>query len=315
MLETGMLGVFVARDIILFYVFFEFTLIPLFFLIGIWGSEERRYAAVKFFLFTLAGSVLTFLGLLAIVLWNYYHPSQAGGVMTFSIPELTAALAASSDGPRPCNCGSSWRCSPALPSRCRCFRCTPGCRWPTSRRPTAGSVILAGVLLKIGTYGFARFNLPMLPEATATLHALAAVALAGRHHLRGAGGPGPKRHQAADRLFQRQPPGLLHVGPVRAQPAERAGRRAANGQPRPVDRRAVRRGGHDLRALPHPARSPISAAWPGGLPVLAFFMSCCTLSSIGLPGLNGFAGEFLMLLGMFQRGWADAPPALVSTIA
>ena len=65
LLGTGMLGVFAARDIILFYVFFEFTLIPLFFLIGIWGSEERRYAANKFFLFTLAGSVLTFLGLLA----------------------------------------------------------------------------------------------------------------------------------------------------------------------------------------------------------------------------------------------------------
>ena len=71
LLETGMLGVFAARDIILFYIFFEFTLIPLFFLIGIWGSEDRRYAAIKFFLFTLAGSVLTFLGLLAIVLWDY----------------------------------------------------------------------------------------------------------------------------------------------------------------------------------------------------------------------------------------------------
>ena len=75
-LETGMLGVFVARDIILFYVFFEFTLVPLFFLIGIWGSEERRYAAIKFFLFTLTGSVLTFLGLLAIVLWDYSHAAR-----------------------------------------------------------------------------------------------------------------------------------------------------------------------------------------------------------------------------------------------
>ena len=73
LLEFGCLGVFCARDIILFYVFFEFTLIPLFFLIGIWGSEERRYAAIKFFLFTLAGSMLTFLGLLAIVLWNYFR--------------------------------------------------------------------------------------------------------------------------------------------------------------------------------------------------------------------------------------------------
>ena len=78
-LETGMLGVFVARDIILFYLFFEFTLVPLFFLIGIWGSEQRRYAAIKFFLFTLAGSVLTLLGLLAIVLWDYAHCGRAAG--------------------------------------------------------------------------------------------------------------------------------------------------------------------------------------------------------------------------------------------
>ena len=72
LLGTGMLGVFVARDIILFYLFFEFTLVPLFFLIGIWGSEQRRYAAIKFFLFTLAGSVLTLLGLLTIVLWDWH---------------------------------------------------------------------------------------------------------------------------------------------------------------------------------------------------------------------------------------------------
>src|SRR5439155_10270590 len=90
-LETGLLGVFAARDIILFYIFFEFTLIPLFFLIGVWGSRDRRYAAAKFFLYTLAGSLLTFLGLLAIVLWDYNH--NALGKMTFSIPALTAGLA------------------------------------------------------------------------------------------------------------------------------------------------------------------------------------------------------------------------------
>ena len=102
LLECGCLGVFAARDIMLFYVFFEFTLIPLFFLIGIWGSEERRYAAVKFFLFTLAGSVLTFLGLLAIVLWT----SQSGaGELTFSIPELTRSLTGPSASPLPGSCG------------------------------------------------------------------------------------------------------------------------------------------------------------------------------------------------------------------
>ena len=130
-----MLGVFVARDIILFYVFFEFTLIPLFFLIGIWGSEERRYAAVKFFLFTLAGSVLTFLGLLAIVLWDYYHPSATGACDDVLHPRADRRAGGAADRPGACSCGSSWRCSPALPSRCRCSRCTPGCRWPTSQAP------------------------------------------------------------------------------------------------------------------------------------------------------------------------------------
>ncbi len=89
LLEFGCLGVFVARDIILFYVFFEFTLIPLFFLIGIWGHEERRHAAVKFFLFTLAGSMLTFLGLLAIVLWDYQHNGEH--TLRFRSPPSPAA--------------------------------------------------------------------------------------------------------------------------------------------------------------------------------------------------------------------------------
>ena len=90
LLEAGMIGVFAAQDIILFYIFFEFTLIPLFFMIGIWGGSDRRWAARKFFIYTLAGSVLTFLGLLFIVLseqWMSNSPS-----LTFSIPELTASI-------------------------------------------------------------------------------------------------------------------------------------------------------------------------------------------------------------------------------
>ena len=96
LLEFGCLGVFTARDIILFYVFFEFTLIPLFFLIGIWGSEDRRYAAIKFFLFTLAGSLLTFLGLLAIVL--------------LGLPARRRAASSASRLPRSPSRSSSIRC-------------------------------------------------------------------------------------------------------------------------------------------------------------------------------------------------------------
>ena len=91
-LETGLLGLFAALDVVLFYIFFEFTLIPLFFLIGLWGGPQRRRAAVTFFLYTLAGSLLTLLGVISLVMVHYQH--SAGHVLTFSIPELTAGLAA-----------------------------------------------------------------------------------------------------------------------------------------------------------------------------------------------------------------------------
>ena len=169
-LETGMLGVFVARDIILFYLFFEFTLVPLFFLIGIWGSQQRRYAAIKFFLFTLTGSVLTLLGLLAVVLWDYYHylpPGESGSpLMTFSIPELTRHLAA-----QPMDAGwQFWIFLALFAGFAVKVPLVPFHTWlPLAHveAPAAGSVLLAGVLLKIGAYGFVRFNLPMLPGATA----------------------------------------------------------------------------------------------------------------------------------------------------
>src|SRR5262249_17636080 len=90
-LETGLLGLFASLDVILFYIFFEFTLIPLFFLIGIWGGHERRRAAVTFFLYTLAGSLLTLLGVIALVVVHYQF--SRGNVLTFSIPDLTGGLA------------------------------------------------------------------------------------------------------------------------------------------------------------------------------------------------------------------------------
>ncbi len=90
-LETGLLGLFASLDVILFYIFFEFTLIPLFFLIGIWGGKERQRASVTFFLYTLAGSLLTLLGVIALVVVHYQF--TPGNVLTFSIPELTKGLA------------------------------------------------------------------------------------------------------------------------------------------------------------------------------------------------------------------------------
>ena len=209
LLETGMLGVFIARDIILFYVFFEFTLIPLFFLIGIWGSEERRYAAVKFFLFTLAGSVLTFLGLLAIVLLDYYR--TAGRRDDLFHPELTAHLAARPLDPQV----QFWIFLALFAGFAIKVPLFPLHTW----LPLAH---VAGARGRQRDPGRAaaedrRLRLPAVQPADASprgrrLHALAVVAGRDRHRLRGPGGPGPTRHETARRLFQRQPHGLLHAG-------------------------------------------------------------------------------------------------------
>ncbi len=302
LLETGMLGVFVARDIILFYVFFEFTLIPLFFLIGIWGSEQRRYAAMKFFLFTLAGSVLTFLGLLSIVVWHYWQPGTAG--LTFSIPELTAAL-----GVRPLPLGWQYGIFAALfigfAIKVPLFPLHTWLPLAHVQAPTAGSVLLAGVLLKIGTYGFARFNLPLLPDATAALAPwLLWVSVAGIVY------------GALVALAQADIKRLIAYSSVSHLGFCMLGLFALN--------RLGTQGGV-LQAVNHGLSTGALFAIVGmiyeryhtrriadlsGLaaevPVLAFCMVFFTFSSIGLPGMNGFAGEFLVLLGMFQRGWQTA---------
>lgn len=151
LLEVGMNGVFLAQDLFLFYIFWEFTLIPMYFLIGIWGGPRRLYAAVKFFLYTMAGSILMLLA----ILWLGINQG------TFSVPDLIAkggidpniqiwlfiAFAAAFAIKVPMWPLHSW-----LPDA-------------HVEAPTAGSIILAGVLLKLGTYGFLRFNLGLFPNA------------------------------------------------------------------------------------------------------------------------------------------------------
>ena len=157
-LESAMLGVFAARDLLLFYVFFEFTLVPLFFLIGIWGHEERRKAAVKFFVYTLTGSLLTFLGLLVIVLWN----TAQTGIVTFDIERLTDATMLH---PLPMTAEGGWLQMVVFLALLAGFAVkvpiVPLHTWlPLAHveAPTGASVDLAGVLLKIGIYGFLRFS-------------------------------------------------------------------------------------------------------------------------------------------------------------
>jgi len=153
LLQVGMLGVFMALDFFLFYVFWEVMLVPMYFLIGVWGSERRLYAAIKFFLYTLAGSVLMLLGILAL----YFK----AGANTFDVPTL---LAAASQYSTAAQVILFWAFFFAFAIKVPMF---PFHTWlpdAHTEAPTAGSVILAGVLLKMGTYGFIRFSLPLLPQ-------------------------------------------------------------------------------------------------------------------------------------------------------
>jgi len=305
-LETGMLGVFVARDIILFYIFFEFTLIPLFFLIGVWGSQQRRYAAIKFFLFTLSGSVLTFLGLLAIVLWDYYHAPL--GRMTFSIPELTSHLAVWPIDPQV----QLWIFLALFAGFAIKVPLFPLHTWlPLAHveAPTAGSVILAGVLLKVGTYGFARFCLPMLPGAAAAcMPWLLWLSVAGIIY----GALVALAQSDIKRLIAYSSVSHLGFCMLGIFAANRLG--IQGGVLQMISHGLSTGGLFALVGMIYERYHTRQIADLGGLarrtPVLAFFMVVLTLAGIGLPGLSGFAGEFLILTGMFQRGWADAPPLL-----
>jgi len=159
-LQTGMLGVFVSLDTFLFYVFWEVMLIPMYFLIGIWGGPRRVYAAVKFFLYTLLGSVLMLVGILAL----YVQYAALTGVETFDI-RLLQAMGTWPDW----MALQSWVWLAFFLGFAIKVPMFPFHTWLPDAHveaPTAGSVLLAGVLLKMGTYGFLRFSLPMLPDAT-----------------------------------------------------------------------------------------------------------------------------------------------------
>ncbi len=302
LLEAAMLGVFVARDIILFYVFFEVTLVPLFFLIGIWGHDGRQKAAITFFIYNLAGSVLAFLGLMTIVLWN---ATQTGSV-TFDIEALTAGISAhplpmDADG-----CYLQWIVFLTLligfAVKVPIFPFHTWLPLAHVEAPTGGSVDLAGVLLKIGIYGFLRFSMPMLPEATAVaapwLFALGAFGIV---------------YGALIALVQQDLKRLIAYSSVSHMGYVVMGLFAL--EPVAIE-------GANLQLINHGLSSAGLFALVGMLyerfhtrsiqslggiakkaPWLTAIFMVFTFSSIGLPGLNGFVGEFMILAGSFQRAW------------
>ncbi|MCC7293754.1 MAG: NADH-quinone oxidoreductase subunit M [Phycisphaerales bacterium] len=292
LLEVGMLGVFCSLDLLLFYVFFEFTLVPLYFLIGIWGGPEKRKAANKFFIYTLGGSVLTFAGVLFTAYYAYAH---GAGKFTLNIEEL---MRLARGGAFPPNV--QWWVFLALAAgfaiKVPLFPLHTWLPLAHTEAPTAGSVILAGVLLKLGTYGFCRLSIPLLPDASrAWAPALAVLAIAGIIYT------------ALAAWVQRDVKKLIayssvsHLGfcILGLFSMKLAG---MNGAVMYMVNHGLSTGALFLVVgcvyeRYHTREFDKLGGLARRMPVAAFFLIVFTLSSIGLPGLNGFVGEFLVLLG------------------
>ncbi len=297
LLEVGTLGVFMSLDMFLFYVFWEAMLIPMYFIIGIWGGQERIYAAVKFFLYTMFGSLL----MLVAILWLGYYAQQVTGQFTTNLLELYKIAPAI-----PMNI-QSWMFAAFALSFCIKVPLFPLHTWlPDAhvQAPTAGSVILAGVLLKMGTYGLVRFCLPLFPYATFDfMPYLAALAVIGIIYgaLVSIVQPDMKKLVAYSSVSHL---GFVVLG-IFALNEE-----GMQGSIIQMVNHGLSTGGLFLLVgMIYDRRHTRMIKDFGGLakpmPVYATFFMIVMLSSVGLPGLNGFVGEFLILLGAFKSQLLD----------
>jgi NADH-quinone oxidoreductase subunit M len=291
LLEVGMVGVFLALDLFLFYIFWEFTLVPMYFLIGIWGGARKIYAAIKFFLYTMAGSILMLLA----ILWLGIDQG------TFSVPALMAARI--DPGVQAL---LFWGFAAAFAIKVPVWPLHSWLPDAHVEAPTAGSVILAGVLLKLGTYGFLRFNLGMFPDAAVRFAPIMAV-LAVIGIIYGA----IVSYAQADVKKLVAYSSVSHLGFVML------GLFALNTQG--IQGAVLQMINHGLSTgalfllvgVIYERRHTRELAQFGGLwkimPLYAVFMLIVALSSMGLPGLNGFVGEFAILLGAWGAGQPGGP--------
>jgi NADH-quinone oxidoreductase subunit M len=292
LLEMGMLGVFLAQDLFLFYIFWEFTLVPMYFLIGIWGGPRRIYAAIKFFLYTMAGSILMLLA----ILWLGIYQG------TFSVPDLITK------GGIPGNI-QLWLFLAFAAAFAIKVPMWPLHSWLPDAHveaPTAGSVILAGVLLKMGTYGFLRFNLPMFPEAAVKAAPwMALLAVIGIIY------------GAAVSYAQKDIKKLVAYSSVSHLGFVMLGLFALN--PQGLEGGILQMINHGLSTgalfllvgMVYEQTHTREFGVYGGLwkimPIYGAVMLIVSLSSMGLPGLNGFVGEFTILLGAFGSRAIGSP--------
>lgn len=292
MLEVGMLGVFISLDLFLFYIFWEAMLIPMYFIIGIWGGKERIYAAIKFFIYTMFGSLL----MLVAIVWLAVYAIGPLGYFTTNLIEL-------------------YKVAPQIPMNIQIWMFLafafsfaikvplfPLHTWlPDAhvQAPTAGSVILAGVLLKMGTYGLLRFNLPLFPEASiAAAPYISVLAVIGIIY------------GALVAMVQTDVKKLVAYSSVSHLGFVVLGIFAMTQES--IQGAVVQMINHGLSTgalfllvgVVYERTHTREISEYGGIaklvPVFSFAFMFASLSSVGLPGLNGFIGEFLILLGSFQ---------------
>jgi NADH-quinone oxidoreductase subunit M len=293
LIQFAMMGAFVAQDLFLFYIFWETMLIPMFLMIGIWGGERRIYATIKFFLYTAFGSIL----MLAAVIYLVYSLQTTSGIISFAFADLVKARL-------PLDV-QSWLLAAFALSFAIKVPMVPFHTWLPDAHveaPTAGSVILAGVLLKMGTYGFMKLGFPLFPDATQLftpwLMTLAVVSIV---------------YGACLALVQDDIKKIIayssisHLGYVMLGllSLELAGIQGAVIQM--VSHGLVAAGLFLMVGMIYERCHTRELAAYGGLakllPVYSVFFMILTLASVGLPTTSGFTGEFLVLLGAFKAAW------------
>ena len=297
LLEVGMLGVFVSLDLVLFYVFWEVMLLPIYLLVGVWGSGDRIRAAVKLFVYTMAGSLLMFLA----ILWLYFHLQETGNA-SLDVRDIYSSLRENPLASTPqmwCFLAFAFSFAIKVPI-------FPFHTWlpdAHTEAPTAGSVLLAGVLLKMGTYGFLRFAIPFFPEAAAAaapwFSVLAIIGI-----IFGAlmcfMQDDMKRLIAYSSVSHM---GFVVLGIFSWTTGSTIG--VSGGVLQMVNHGVSTGALFLLIGAVYERRHTRKIADYGGLapvvPRFAVLFLITTLSSIGLPFLNGFVGEFLILQGSFQQ--------------
>ncbi len=303
-LETAMLGVFVSLDMILFYTFFEASLVPMWLLISIWGGERRTYAGLKFFIYTFAGSIFMLIGM--IVLANLYGQAT-GGAISFSIIDIQREVANGNLWAQAIHLQPwiFWSFAIAFLVKCPAF---PFHTWLPDAHveaPTAGSVILAGVLLKMGTYGFLRFCLPFFPDVIAKqVPIIMALAVVGIIYgaIVAAVQPDWKKLVAYS--------SVSHMGFVLLGIFSLTHTGMMGGSMQQLNHGISTGALFLLIGLIYERRHTRMFKNFGGIkaqmPIYSTIFLIAMLSSVGLPGTNGFIGEFMAMMGAFEAAFAGA---------